>query len=84
MDLEKAAQALVECKYSDSYVKTKIGIFVYTLGEFSEIVDPINNESQLFALAHWFLFPDKTLTLTGDGHFNVKEQLQNFVKENLK
>ena len=80
MDLKRAAQALLECGHT--HVIEMIGGRPHT--DYDVLVDPINNEAQLFALAFWFLQPDKTLTLTGDGHFNVREQLQNFVEENLK
>ena len=45
--------------------------------------DTLEGRRQLDALAFYFLFPEKQLTLTGDGHFDVREQLIEFVKENL-
>jgi len=45
--------------------------------------DTLEGRRQLDALAFYFLFPEKQLTLTGDGHFDVREQLIEFIKKKL-
>ena len=82
------ADDLVSCGYGERiehYSDNDIYSIFGGEGKFaSQIVDPfadtLESRRQLMALAFFHLSPDKKFTLTGDGHFDVYEQLINFVK----
>lgn len=55
MNLEKAAQALVKCRYARQFWVNHGNIYVIIEGTSApERVDPLNNEAQRQALLEWF------------------------------
>ena len=93
MNLEKAAQALVECGYAD-YINPYAGNLMIwwedrAVDDYGEVVDPINNVGQMFALVDYFqqkdggkLWVDAWLKLPVD--MLMRERLAACLEEILK
>ncbi len=82
MDNEKAAKALKACGYCSDYICNKFDDYALVRGR-GERCCPSFYPKQMLALLQFFLSFDKSLTLSGDGHLSVEEQMLNYIDECL-
>ncbi len=78
-----AAKALVECGYCKEFRGGESPYIVHGKEDDLEYIDYHHNHEQMLALLQFFLSPDKSLTLTGDGHLSAEEQILNYIDEQL-
>lgn len=82
------AEALVECRYADRCSHQGImGWMIFGKNLQAEVqvfADTFEGRRQLDALFFYTLLPDKQVIISGDGHFNTREQMINHVNKYFK